>query len=105
MADLITVAWKVYGIKLMTKSFFATSASRALSSVTSREIGWAFLTPSESFLALSRVLHAELGQLCLENWTCYLPTDTSMPASLRISRVGLVTKPAPSIRTFLKTIS
>jgi hypothetical protein len=42
----------------MTRSFFATSASRALSSVTSSEIGLAFLTPSESFLALSRVLHA-----------------------------------------------
>jgi len=43
----------------MTRSFFATSASRALSSVTSREMGWAFLTPAESFLALSRVLQAE----------------------------------------------
>jgi hypothetical protein len=43
----------------MTRSFFAISASRALSSVTSREMGWAFLTPSASFLALSRVLQAE----------------------------------------------
>jgi hypothetical protein len=42
----------------MTRSFFATSASRALSFVTSREMGWAFLTPAESFLALSRVLQA-----------------------------------------------
>lgn len=42
----------------MTRSFFATSASSALSSVTSREIGVAFLTPAESFLALSRVLQA-----------------------------------------------
>src|ERR1700712_3047176 len=93
MADLMTVAWKVYGIKLMTKSFFATSASRALSSVTSREIGWAFLTPSESFFALSMVLHArkksalsfeeELECLCtnrnlnacftenIQGWACY----------------------------------
>jgi hypothetical protein len=55
MADLITVAWKVYRIKLMTMSFFATSASRALSSVTLREIG-RVLTPAESLLALSRVL-------------------------------------------------
>lgn len=37
------------------------------------------------FLAVSRVLRA---------------TETSMPASLRMSRVGRVTKPAPSIRTF-----
>lgn len=42
----------------MTRSFFATSASRAASSVTSREMGWAFFTPSESFLALSMVLQA-----------------------------------------------
>jgi hypothetical protein len=60
MADFMTVAWKVYGIKLMTKSFFATSASRAASSVTSSEMGWAFLTPAESFLADSRVLQAEM---------------------------------------------
>jgi hypothetical protein len=59
MADLMTVAWNVYGIKLMTKSFLAISASRAFSSVTSREIGMAFLTPAESFLADSRVLHAK----------------------------------------------
>ena len=47
----------------MTRSFFANSASRALSSVTSREMGWAFLTPSESFFALPTVLHALMGQL------------------------------------------
>jgi hypothetical protein len=30
-----------------------------------------------------------------------IPTETSMPASLRISRVGRVTKPEPNMRTFL----
>jgi hypothetical protein len=30
-----------------------------------------------------------------------VPTETLMPSSLRISRVGRVTKPAPSISTFL----
>ena len=87
----------------MTKSFFATSASRALSSVTSSETGLAFLTPSESFLALSRVLQALKGQIeCFTDWRdCILPTETSMPASLRMSRVGRVTKPAPIMRTFL----
>ena len=31
----------------------------------------------------------------------FVPTETLMPASLRTSRVGRVTKPAPSMRTFL----
>lgn len=31
----------------------------------------------------------------------YVPTETEMPASLSMSRVGLVTKPAPSISTLL----
>lgn len=42
----------------MTRSCLATSASRALSSVTSSEMGVAFFTPLESFWALSRVLQA-----------------------------------------------
>jgi len=58
IADLMTVVWKVYGIKLITRSCCATAASRAFSSVTSREIGFASLTPWESFFALSRVLQA-----------------------------------------------
>jgi len=63
----------------MTRSCFASSASRAFSSVTSREIGWAFLTPSESFLALSRVLHAG-NWLTTKHYetleSANLPTDT-----------------------------
>lgn len=31
----------------------------------------------------------------------FIPTETLTPASLRTSRVGRVTKPAPSMRTFL----
>jgi hypothetical protein len=42
----------------MTRSCLAVSASRAASSATSREMGVASLTPSESFLALSRVRQA-----------------------------------------------
>jgi len=62
IADLIMVVWYVYGIKLMTRSCFATSTSRAFSSLTSRDIGFASLTPSASFLAESRVLHAKKAQ-------------------------------------------
>lgn len=104
MADLITVAWNVYGIKLITRSFFATSASRAFSSVTSSEIGVAFLTPDESFFALSSVLQALNYQYTVATIfeSCFIPTVVAMPASLSISRVGLVTKPEPNIRTFLK---
>lgn len=58
IADLMTVGWKLYGIKLITRSCCATAASRVLSSVTSREIGFASLTPSESFFALSIFLQA-----------------------------------------------
>lgn len=36
------------------------------------------------------------------NSTVDIPTVTGMPASLRTSRVGRVTKPAPSMRTLLK---
>jgi hypothetical protein len=94
IADLITAVWYVYGIKLMTRSCFATSASRAFSSVTSRDIGLASLTPSAGFLAAWRVLHAKKGQWQgIGNYrACNLPTDTSMPESLRMSRAGLVTK-------------
>lgn len=34
----------------------------------------------------------------------FVPTETLTPASLRTSRVGRVTKPAPSMRTFLFSI-
>ena len=42
----------------MTRSCFASSASKAWSLVTSSEIGVAFLTPAERDLADSRVLQA-----------------------------------------------
>jgi hypothetical protein len=111
MADFMTVAWKVYGIKLMTKSFFATSASRAAPSVTSSEIGWAFLTPAESFLADSRVLQAKMlltgcderigmfghtnGDVnaCItenvKGWSCYeaRPKHKNFPAEL-LDKIG-----------------
>ena len=58
MADLMTVGWKVYGIRLTTRSCCATAASRVSELVTSREIGFASLTPAESFFALSRFLQA-----------------------------------------------
>jgi len=62
MADLMTVAWKVYGISEMTRSLLPTSLSRADSSVTSREMGLVFLRPSESFWADLRVLQAVFYQ-------------------------------------------
>lgn len=78
IADLMTVAWNVYGIKLITRSCLATSASRALSSVTSREIGRAVLTPSESFFALSRVLQATSRSVFISG-SAFLGTDQQIP--------------------------
>ena len=43
----------------MTRSTFATSASSAVESVTSSEMGRVFLRPEASFFALSRVRQAE----------------------------------------------
>lgn len=110
----------------MTRSCLATSASRALSSLTSSEIGVARLTPSESFLAVSRVRQATGGQhkdnrhplsfLVVQSskkpksrvkpkiGRGYPPTVTGMPLWVNTSRVGRVTKPAPSIRTDLESI-
>ena len=39
IAALMTAAWNVYGIRLITSAFFAISASSAASSVTSSEMG------------------------------------------------------------------
>lgn len=38
---------------------------------------------------------------CRKQMKLYVPTVTEMPESLRMSSVGLVTKPAPSISTLL----
>lgn len=100
----------------MTRSCFATSASRAAALETSREMGVVFLTPSESFFADSRVRQAgEFESISfnprLRNCTnkpttqrapiVNLPTVVAMPASARTSRQGLATKPEPRRRTFL----
>lgn len=100
MADLMMVAWKVYGIKLMTRSFFATSASRAFSSVTSREMGLAFLTPSEASLYFRGFCKLNyVSAIATESIdVCNLSTETSVTENVKVDRA---TKPAPSIRTFL----
>lgn len=99
----MTVAWKVYGIKEMTRSTFSTSASRASVLLTSREMGLVFEIPSTSFLADSRFLHAMdvLGLELMILEKRYSPTVTSTPFLARTSTVGLVTKPAPSSKAFL----
>jgi len=73
----------------MTKSFFATSASRAFSSVTSREIGCAFLTPAGASWHFRGFCTLGWGQqeMLIPLGMFSIPTDTSMPASLRTSRV------------------
>lgn len=87
----------------MTTSCLATSASRAFSSLTSREMAEEFLTPAESFLADSRVLQASHNSqyLWLTQIGNHVPTVTGMPDSVRMSSVGRVTNPAPSIKTDL----
>lgn len=89
----------------MTRSCLATSASRAFSSVTSSEMGCAFWTPAERDLACSRVLQAVQSQRVDDGWPFGLrintPTVTEMPDSERMSSVGRVTNPAPSINTLL----
>lgn len=96
IADLMTAAWKVYGIKLMIRSCWATAASRAWSSVTSKAIGFASCTPSESFAALSMFLQARnvqsVASCCAGQ---FIPTVTLMPDSVRISSVGFATNPEP----------
>ena len=58
IADLMTVAWKVYGISGITTSAWFRAASRAASSLTSREMALAFLKPEARAWALSRVRQA-----------------------------------------------
>jgi hypothetical protein len=54
----MTVAWKVYGMSEITTSAWFRAASRAASSLTSREIALAFLKPEARAWALSRVRQA-----------------------------------------------
>ena len=96
MADLMTFTWKVYGIKLIMRSCAATAASSAWLSVTSKETGFASFTPRESFTAFSIFLqprnHQDPLQYCVGQ---LIPTVTSIPDSVKISSVGLATKPEP----------
>ncbi len=89
----------------MTRSCLATSASRACALVTSSEMGVAFWTPTERALADSRVLQAAERQWVKQQVSFWLrintPTVTAMPDPQRMSSVGRVTNPAPSINTLL----
>lgn len=67
IADLITVAWKVYGIREMTTSAWFRAASRAASSLTSREMALAFLKPEARAWALSRVRQAVIALSAILN--------------------------------------
>jgi hypothetical protein len=67
----------------MTRSAFATSASRASASVTSSEIGRAFLRPEASFFALSRVRHATLCQRRRFHGSLTVHTDYDLDARIR----------------------
>lgn len=49
MPDLITTAWKVYGIREMARSTCSRALSSAASSLTSSEMALVFLNPAQSF--------------------------------------------------------
>ena len=71
----------------MTRSAFATSASRASASVTSSEIGRAFFRPEASFRALSRVplsdRHAKLCQSKRSHGSLTVHTNYDLDARIR----------------------
>lgn len=49
MPDLMTTAWKVYGIREMARSTCSRALSSAASSLTSSEMALVFLNPAQSF--------------------------------------------------------